>query len=202
MTEQKLEETVIEQTINDVFIPVAEKIEQRFLDSRTFFLTGDIEEDNVGEAIKWLLYENMEDPVEGEDKILTMYVNSYGGDLYQAFALIDIMRRSRYPIATVGIGAIMSAGFMIFASGSKGARFVGENTGIMCHQFSGGTEGKYHDIKAMSKENDSMNQRMLKILAEASGLPERQIKAKLLGPTDVWLSSQELVELGIADQVF
>jgi len=202
MTEQKLEETVIEQTINDVFIPVAEKIEQRFLDSRTFFLTGDIEEDNVGEAIKWLLYENMEDPVEGEDKILTMYVNSYGGDLYQAFALIDIMRRSRYPIATVGIGAIMSAGFMIFASGSKGARFVGENTGIMCHQFSGGTEGKYHDIKAMSKENDSMNQRMLKILAEASGLPERQIKSKLLGPTDVWLSSQELVELGIADQVF
>lgn len=201
MTEKKIEE-VVEQTNNDVFIPVAEKIEQRFLDSRTFFLTGDIEEENIGEAIKWLLYENMEDPLPGEDKILTMYINSYGGDLYQAFALIDIMRRSRYPIATVGIGAIMSAGFMIFASGTKGARFVGENTGVMCHQFSGGTEGKYHDIKAMSKENDNMNQRMLKILAEASGLPERQIKTKLLGPTDTWLSPQELVELGIADQVF
>lgn len=201
MTEKKIEE-VVEQTNNDVFIPVAEKIEQRFLDSRTFFLTGDIEEENIGEAIKWLLYENMEDPLPGEDKILTMYINSYGGDLYQAFALIDIMRRSRYPIATVGIGAIMSAGFMIFASGTKGARFVGENTGVMCHQFSGGTEGKYHDIKAMSKENDNMNQRMLKILAEASGLPERQIKTKLLGPTDTWLSPQELVDLGIADQVF
>lgn len=201
MTEKKIEE-VVDQTNNDVFIPVAEKIEQRFLDSRTFFLTGDIEEENIGEAIKWLLYENMEDPIPGEEKILTMYINSYGGDLYQAFALIDIMRRSRYPIATVGIGAIMSAGFMIFASGSKGARFVGENTGIMCHQFSGGAEGKYHDIKAMSKENDSINQRMLKLLAEASGLPERQIKTKLLGPTDTWLSPKELVELGIADQVF
>lgn len=201
MTEKKVEE-VVDTTNTDVFVPVAEKIEQRFLDSRTFFLTGDIEEENINEAIKWLLYENMEDPVEGDERILTMYINSYGGDLYQAFALIDIMRRSRYPIATVGIGAIMSAGFMIFAAGTKGARFVGENTGIMCHQFSGGGEGKYHDIKAMSKENDSMNQRMLKILAEASGLPERQIKSKLLGPTDAWLSPQELVELGIADQVF
>lgn len=199
MTDKK-PEVVVEQT--DIFIPVAEKIEQRFLDSRTFFLTGEIEEENVNDAIKWLLYENMEDPVEGEEKILTMYVNSYGGDLYQAFALIDIMNRSRYPIATVGIGAVMSAGFLIFASGTKGARFVGENTSIMCHQFSGTADGKYHDIKAMSKENDSMNQRMLNVLRSASGLPDRQIKSKLLGPTDVWLSPQELVELKIADQVF
>ena len=185
-----------------MFIPVSERIDQRFLDTRTYFLTGDICEDTIEPAIKWLLYENMEDPVEGEEKILTMYVNSYGGDLYQALALIDIMNRSRFPIATVGIGAIMSAGFLIFASGTKGCRFVGENTGVMCHQFSSGSEGKYHDLKAMSRENDSMNERMLNVLRSASGLPDRQIRSKLLGATDAWLSPKELVDLGIADQVF
>lgn len=198
MTEPKV--PVVEK--EEVFVPVSEQIEQRFLESRTYFLTGDIDEETITPAIKWLLFENMEDPIEGEEKILTMYINSYGGDLYQAFALIDIMKRSRYPIATVAVGSIMSAGFLIFASGTPGCRFVGENTGIMCHQFSGGTEGKYHDIKAMTKENESLNARMLKILASASGLPERQIKSKLLGPSDVWLSPKELVELKIADQVF
>lgn len=200
--QNEITEVKVDQAM-DLFVPVSERIEQRFLDSRTYFLTGEICEDTIVPAIKWLLYENMEEPVEGEEKILTLYINSYGGDLYQAFALIDIMNRSRYPIATVGIGAIMSAGFLIFSAGAKGCRFVGENTGIMCHQFSSETGfSKYHDIKAMSKENDSMNQRMLNVLTSASGLPERQIKSKLLGPTDVWLSPQELVDLKIADQVF
>jgi len=203
-TEQQPEvaEVKVEPVI-DMFVPASERIEQRFLDSSTYFLTGEICEDTITPAIKWLLYENMEDMAEGEEKVLTMYINSFGGDLYQAFALIDIMNRSRYPIATVGVGAIMSAGFLIFSAGTKGCRFVGENTGIMCHQFSSETSfSKYHDIKAMSKENDSMNQRMLTVLASASGLPERQIKSKLLGPSDVWLTPQELVDLKIADQVF
>lgn len=205
-TQEKQKEPVVETELKmeapEMFIPVSERIDQRFLDTRTYFLTGDICEDTIEPAIKWLLYENMEDPVEGEEKILTMYVNSYGGDLYQALALIDIMNRSRFPIATVGIGAIMSAGFLIFASGTKGCRFVGENTGVMCHQFSSGSEGKYHDLKAMSRENDSMNERMLNVLRSASGLPDRQIRSKLLGATDAWLSPKELVDLGIADQVF
>jgi len=200
--QEQVVETEVKADVQEMFIPASERIEQRFLDSSTYYLTGDICEDTIEPAIKWLLYENMEDVPEGEEKILTLYINSYGGDLYQAFALIDIMNRSRYPIATVAVGAIMSAGFMIFASGTKGCRFVGENTGVMCHQFSSGSSGKYHDIKAASKENDSMNERMLNILRSASGLPDRQIRSKLLSPTDAWLSPKELVDLGIADKVF
>jgi ATP-dependent Clp protease protease subunit len=176
-----------------------EKIELSFLDNHTHFLTGDIEESNIKKAIQWIAYENMApyDP----DKTLTLYINSYGGDLYQAFALIDIMKQSRYTISTIGIGAIMSAGFMIFAAGEKGYRFVGKNTGIMCHQFSDYAEGKFHDLKSQAKANDICNQRMVDILREASGLSDRNIKAKLLGPTDLWLTPEELVDLNIADRI-
>lgn len=176
-----------------------EKIELSFLDNHTHFLTGDIEEDNIRKAIQWIAYENM--TRYDSEKTLTLYINSYGGDLYQAFALIDMMRHSQYPISTVGIGSIMSAGFMIFAAGTKGYRYIAENTGIMCHQFTNESYGKYHDIKAAAKENETLNERMLKILREASGLPDRTIKTKLLGPTDLWLTPSELVDLNIADRI-
>lgn len=176
-----------------------EKIDLSFLDNHTHFLTGDIDEANIKKAIQWIAYENM--GRFDHEKQLTLYINSYGGDLYQAFALIDMMKHSQYPISTIGIGSIMSAGFMIFAAGERGMRFVGKNTGIMCHQFTNESYGKYHDIKAAAKENETLNERMLDILREASGLPDRTIKSKLLGPTDLWLTPAELVDLNIADRI-
>lgn len=181
----------------DDLVGAEEKIGLRFLDNHVHFLNGDIEEENIKKAIQWIAYENLED----KDKILTLYISSYGGDLYQAFGLIDMMRISKYPVATVGIGSIMSAAFMIFAAGQKGRRMITRNCGIMCHQFSNETVGKYHDIKSATKENEFLNNKMVDILREASGLPERTIKSKLLGPSDAWLTPEELVQLRIADRI-
>ena len=40
------------------------------------------------------------------------------------------MKSSYHHISTIGIGAVMSAGFLILASGKQGERYVGKNTGI------------------------------------------------------------------------
>ena len=173
-----------------------DRIEVTLLDNSVFFLTGDIEEENITECIKWITYENLG---ARTDKILTLYINSQGGDLYQAFALIDIMNTSKRKIRTIGLGSIMSAAFLVFAAGSRGERYIGKNTGIMCHQFSDSQEGKYHDIKAQAKENELCNARMVEILKVATGLPNAKIKAKLLPASDVYLTAHELVEYGVAD---
>lgn len=175
-----------------------DRIDLRLLESHTHFLVGDIEEENVNDAIKWIVYENLDLKAE---KTLTLYINSSGGDLYQAFALIDTIKKSAHPIRTIGIGQIMSAAFLIFASGTKGQRFIAKNTGIMCHQFSDTQEGKYHDIKAQAKENEYCNKRMYEILKESTGLDGRLINSKLLPPSDVYLTSTELVDLGVADYI-
>ena len=184
----------------EIDIPVEEKIDIKLLNKNTHFLTGDIEEDNIKKAIKWIMYENMCDHVP--EKKLTLYINSMGGELYQAFALIDIMKTSKYPIITIGLGCIMSAAFLIFSAGSKGHRYIAPNTGIMCHQFTDFMESKYHDIKAAMKEAEYCNERMMEILREASGLESRNIKSKLLGPSDAYFTPQELIELNIADHIF
>lgn len=179
-----------EQTAED-------RIDNLLLDSHMFFLHGDIEEENIDRCIKWIEYEN----IDKKDKTLTLYVNSTGGDLYQALALIDVMRTSQHPIRTIGLGSIMSGGFLIFVCGTKGERYIAPNTGIMCHQLSDDITDKYHDIKSAVKEVENCNARMIKILRDATGLSALKIQSKLLPASDVYLTARELIQLKAADYI-
>ena len=177
-----------EQTAED-------RIDNLLLDSHMFFLHGDIEEENIDRCIKWIEYEN----IDKKDKLLTLYVNTTGGDLYQSLALIDIMKTSKHPIRTIGLGSIMSGGFLIFVCGTKGERYIAPNAGIMCHQLSDDITDKYHDIKSAVKEVENCNARMIKILRDATGLSALKIQSKLLPASDVYLTARELIQLKAAD---
>lgn len=175
----------------------SDRIGIKLLDNSIFFLVGEIEETIVTECVKWIVYENL-DP---KHKVLTLYINSTGGNLYDAFSLIDIMKTSQHPIRTVAIGSVMSAAFLIFAAGTKGERYLGKHTSAMCHQFTSGTEAKYHDIRAEMKEHELLNQKMVDLLQDATGLTPGVIKRKLLPASDVYLTAEETLELGIADNI-
>lgn len=190
--------TKVTNTKIDESFSSQEKIESFFHKNHTHFLYGDIDEESIRKVIQWITYENMN---ESDDKTLTLYINSSGGDLYEAFALIDTMKASKYNIRTIGIGKIMSAAFLIFCSGTKGHRFIGKNTGIMCHQYHDNIDGKYHDLKASMKEGEYCNERMLEILRDCSDMDTKAIRTKLMNSSDVYLKSQELVTLGLADQI-
>ena len=179
-----------EQTAED-------RIDNLLLDSHMFFLYGDITEENIDRCIKWIEYENL----DTKDKLLTLYVNTTGGDLYQSLALIDIMRTSKHPIRTIGLGSIMSGGFLIFVCGTKGERYIAPNAGIMCHQLSDDITDKYHDIKSALKEVENCNARMIKILRDATGLSALKIQSKLLPASDVYLTARELIQLKAADYI-
>lgn len=188
----------IDHTMDTQETSTTEKIDTILLDNHIHFLVGDISSENIIQAIKWITYENL----NKKPKTLTLYINSEGGDLYQAFALIDVMKRSQHSIRTIGLGTIMSAAFLIFASGTKGMRYIAPNTGIMCHQFSSEIEFKYHDIKAQMIENEYCNDRMLKILVESTGKTKKFVEQNLLPPSDVYLTAQNAIDYGVADQFF
>jgi len=190
MTNKKLDDSVIDA--EDI-------IGLGLLKNHTHFLMGEIDDENIEKAIRWLLYENMDN--SNPDKILTIYINSTGGSLTDAFGLIDVMQNSNFVVRTIAIGNIMSAAFLIFAAGDKGERYVAKNTSIMCHQFTESIDEKYHDIKAALKETENCNKRMVDILTEATGLVPSKVKAKLLPASDVYLTAEELVEFGVADHI-
>lgn len=171
----------------------------KFQDAGVHFLVGEIDEENINEVVKWLTYENINPK---SDRVLTLYVNSQGGDLYEALGLIDMMRNSQVPVRTIGYGSVMSAGFLIVAAGYPGERYVTRNCGIMCHQFSMSEEvGKYHDIKATRKEIDRLNKAMITVLKESTDLDEKTIKTKLLPAHDVYMTAEEMLNYGAADHI-
>ena len=173
-----------------------DRMEDCFHDNKIHFINGDIESENMKRTIQWLLYHNL---TSQADDVLTIYINSNGGDLYESFALIDMMCASTCKIRTVGIGQIASAAFMIFCSGTKGYRVVGKNTSIMCHQYSSEYGGKHHELKSFLKEGEYCNQRMLDLIKQNSNLEESVIKKKLLNSTDAFLTAGEMISLGLAD---
>jgi ATP-dependent Clp protease protease subunit len=176
---------------------VEDKINLGLLNNNIHVLIGDIEPENIEKALRWIIYENMDD----SDKLLTLYINSQGGDVNDAFALIDMMRNSKHPIRTIGIGNVMSSAFFIFASGTKGERYIGRNSSILCHQYSDELQAKHHELKAQIVEGERVNERMIGLLVENTELPRKTIKSKLLKETDVWLTAHQMVELGIADHI-
>jgi len=186
------------QPPEDIPFNVQDKLDNVFLENHICLLSRDINEENILKATQWLVYENA---YPDSEKLLQLYINSTGGDLYQALGLIDMMRISKNRVRTIGVGAVMSAAFLIFASGEKGERLISKNCGLMCHQYSDTYEGKHHDLKSFTKEAELTNQRMLNILQEATGMSARDVKSKLLSPSDVWMSAEEVIKLGVADRI-
>ena len=175
-----------------------DRINIKLLEDHVHVLYGDITEENINSAIRWLIYENLDTKSE---KLLTLYVNTQGGDLYSSMGLIDLMRTSHHPIRTIGVGSVMSAGFLIFVAGTKGERYIARNTGIMCHQYHDTHIGKHHDLRATMREGENLNKRMLAILQESTGLTTSKIRSKLLSESDNYITAEESIELGVADHI-
>lgn len=163
-----------------------------------YLFFDDVTIDSCKACIEWILEANFS---ENKPKLLNLLICSQGGDLHAAFGLVDIMRGSSIPISTIGLGGLASAGTLIFMSGEPGKRILTPNTSVMSHQFSSGSGGKEHELVAIVKEFQLTSDRIISHYKKCTGLSEKIIKEKLLPHQDVYLSAEEAVEYGIADNI-
>ena len=140
-------------------------------------------------------------PQKERPKEITLVINSPGGQVHSAFALIDTMKGSAIPIKTIGLGMIASCGILTFMSGTKGKRFITPNTSILSHQYSWGSAGKEHELFARVREFELSTTRMIDHYKKCTGMSEKKIREVLLPAEDVWLSAKEAVKYGIADKI-
>jgi ATP-dependent Clp protease protease subunit len=175
-----------------------DRIDVALLDNDVHYLSGEIDDENIARAIKWIVSANFN---KKPKRTLQLYINSTGGDLYETFALIDVMKKSNHDISTIGVGAVMSAAFLIFASGKQGKRYIGKNAGIMNHQHSDAIESKMHDMKSQMKENQNCEERCFQLLKEATGGTMSMVKQKLDSPSDQYFTAKQLIDLKIADHI-
>lgn len=172
---------------------------EALVDHGIYVLMDGITNDSVRPVIEWILHENHVRKKKYRELLLMICSN--GGVLEDAFALIDVMKSSRIPIKTVGLGSIASCGLLIFLAGSPGRRVLTPNTSILSHQFSWGSSGKVHELFATVKEFQLTETRMIEHYRATTGLDDDVIKKVLLPPQDVYLSAQEALQYHICDEV-
>ena len=118
-------------------------------DERILFLSDDIDNESVG-SITWNILRLIKSDDEKDKKEkdyrrepIKLYINSYGGSVYDMWGLIDIILNSKTPIYTYCTGYAMSAAFKIFLAGHK--RYCYKHSTFMYHQMSCWRSGKYQD---------------------------------------------------------
>lgn len=168
-------------------------------DAGMYVFMGEVADDTIKPIIEWILVENH--VVKKKKKELLLMICSDGGSMENAFALIDVMKSSGIPVKTVGLGTIASCGLLIFLAGTKGRRVLTPNTSILSHQYSWGSDGKHHELWAVTKEFGLAHERMIRHYGESTGLDEETIKTKLLPANDVYLNAEEALALGICDYI-
>jgi ATP-dependent Clp protease protease subunit len=169
-------------------------------DHHYYIFSQDFNNSSCSDAMNFIIARNL---MIGKDKPkqIKMIINSPGGIVSSAFALIDTMKGSKVPIYTYGMGEIASCGLLTFIAGAKGHRYITRNTSILSHQFSWGTIGKEHELMASVKEFTNTSRRIIEHYKRCTGQTEATIKKYLLPAEDVWLTPKEAIKYGIADQV-
>ena len=176
------------------------QIGEMMWESGYYYMAESFTAETTKPIIIWIIENNLMTDRDRK-KELTLIINSPGGEVHSAFALIDTMKGSAVPIRTIGIGMIASCGILTFMAGKKGRRILTPNTSILSHQYSWGSAGKEHELFARVREFELSTERMLTHYKKCTGMSEKKIREILLPPEDVWLSSKEAVKYGIADKI-
>ena len=164
------------------------------------FMDRKFDQENCMPLVKMIMEYNLM-PAPKRPPIIHLYINSPGGEVASAFHLIDVIKQSKIPVYTYGMGSIASCGVLLMMSGEKGHRYLTQNTSIMSHQYSWGAGGKEHELYAKIKAYEFSSEKMLEHYVKCTGKKRDYIRKYLLPESDTWLTPEEAVKHGIADKI-
>ena len=170
-------------------------IYSRLLKENIIFLGGPIDDDTANIVIAQLLFLQFENP----KKDIQLYINSPGGSVTSALAILDTMNHVKNDVSTVCVGMAASAAALLLSSGKKSKRFSLPNAEIMIHQPMGGAQGQATDIEITAKQIVKLKAKLNKIMSENTGKPIAQIEKD--ADRDYYMSAEEAKKYGIVDKV-
>lgn len=177
----------------------------RMLKDRIVFLTGEVEEDMANHLVAQLLLlesQNNKAPIN-------MYINSPGGSVTQGLAIYDTIQYINAPVHTIVLGQAASMGSLLAQCGDR--RFITQNSRHMIHRVSSGTRGtsgsvhiqelEFEDAKRHLDESKKLNRILTEIYAKhnTAGKTFETLLEDM--KFDTFLSAQESVAYGLADEV-
>lgn len=169
----------------------------RLMKERVIFFTGPVTQQMCNIVVAQMLFLEAENP----EQPINMYVNSEGGSVYDGLAVYDVMQYIKCPVATYVTGMAASMGSFIAQAGSPGMRYLLPRAITMIHQPSSGTRGKVSDMEIDLKESIRIKKQMTELYVKHNSKNISYDQFVNLMDRDRWLTAQEALNLGLADQI-
>lgn len=128
---------------------------------------------------------------------VTITVNSPGGSLFDGLAIYTAMASSGKTITAKVMGLAASAASLIVMAASKIT--MPKNTHLMVHKAGNGVWGNADDMRKMAEVMDSLDESIAATYSARTGKPIEDIKT-MLDSGDTWLTADQAVEMGFADE--
>ena len=165
------------------------------IENRVINFTGDLEEGYF--SVFDFAMTHME---KASQAGIVIKINSFGGEVYELFAIIARMKESPRKITTKGYGKCMSAALTLLCSGDK--RLMSKYAWGMHHPVLYGIPTDSHPLqKEFIKQADREEEFRLRFMADHSTITYSAWK-KLTKIADSYLTPDKCLEIGIVDQLF
>ncbi len=176
---------------------LVKKMEQLFLEKRTVYLWGVVEDKSAREVVSKLMLLEADKP--GEE--IKFYINSPGGVVTSGMVIYDTIKMLKSPVSTICMGLAASMGSILLSAGAKGRRFIFPHGEVMIHQpsLSGYYQAKSSDIEIQAAQIKKTKELGARILAENCGKTMEQILKDF--DRDYWMDANEAVAYGIVDAI-
>ena len=160
------------------------------------FITNEIDENTLTDLVirmRSLL-------LHRKDKLapVNLMINSAGGDVHEMLGIIDYIESLDVKVNTICRGRAFSAAAIILTCGT-GTRMMSKRSTVMFHQSSSFLGGKMSDITPYLDNVKNIEKMIYSLLAEKSKKSEEWWKESMR--SDLFLTAEELLDLGIIDKV-
>ena len=176
---------------------------------RDLFFAKQVDQSSIGELTQKIIEINNDDDhlkkvysiynLEYKPDPIKIYIDSYGGGVYQCFGLLSVIERSETPIHTIVTGCAMSCGFLLLISGHK--RFAHKMSTPLYHQVSTGFFGKVQDMEEKVEEAKRLQEQIEDYTKEKTKIGKKKLKKVLENTIDWYMTSEEALELGVVDEI-
>ena len=145
----------------------------------------------------WNAADNEENiPVE-KRKPIKIFIHSPGGLLTSTFTMIDTIKMSKTPVYTIAMGETYSGGFFTFLAGHK--KFAYPHASFLYHEGATANGGDANKFRNFAKFYEVQLEQLRQVVLDNSSISEEEYEKHI--KDDWWLTAQEAVEYGIADEI-
>lgn len=135
----------------------------------------------------------------GTPSPIWLHINSYGGEVFSAFAIADTIERIAQivPVVTIVEGCAASGASFMSIAGTK--RLMRKNAYMLIHELNDSAWGRHSDMLDHMESNINLMKTIKEYYKEKTKIPSKELD-KIL-ERDVWWNAKKCLKYGLVDAI-